>query len=164
MTNVTKWEKLISWFFFRMLERYLKKINSHINLKCFRTLMQETSFSNRFIIFIIALMLCCLLPPTWRRCHTKLSDIICLAVEILAWYCVENERNQLCVADILPPSAASNGYSSCVAPQRWLHYSRWMLSCLLGYVCNRFLGIKDTGWISNGTFCIAGWHIGDSFI
>lgn len=46
-----------------------------------------------------------------------LSDIICLAVKILAWYCVENEKNQLCAADILPPPAASDDYSSCVASQ-----------------------------------------------
>lgn len=143
MTSATYWEILISWFFFMMLERYLKKCNSHINLTGFRTLVQETSFSNRFMIFSITLMLCCLLPPTWRRCHTMLSDIICLAVKILAWYCVENEKNQLCAADILPPPAASDDYSSCVASQMWLHYSRWILSCVLGCVFNRFFGIKD---------------------
>lgn len=97
-----------------------KNINSHINLICFRTWMQEISFSNRFIIFIITIMLCYLLPPTWRRCHTMLSDIICLAAEILAWYCVENERNQMCTADIFLPPVVLNDYSSPTAPQKWL--------------------------------------------
>lgn len=46
------------------------------------------------------------------------SDIICLAAEILAQDCVENERNQLCALDILPPPVALNGYSSPIAPQK----------------------------------------------
>lgn len=46
-----------------------------------------------------------------------LSDIICLAAEILAWYCVENERNQLRTPDILLPPVVLNDCSSPTAPQ-----------------------------------------------
>lgn len=47
-----------------------------------------------------------------------LSDIICLAAEILAWYCVENERNQMYTADIFLPPVVLNDYSSPTAPQK----------------------------------------------